>query len=219
MPAPAAIPAPAVNPAMPNPAVPNPAAPNPAVANPAANPPPNAAANPAPADAPKDEKHHHSSKHDAKGTSPSSTAPAAAAAAPAANPKAPAPKKKGGNDELDDLLNGAAPDRPAPAAKHSAPAESSGGADLPESLGKGEIVTGMNKIKPAVGSCYAQFKVPGLANVAVTIGKNGRVSSASVSGSFAGTPTGSCVEKAVKGATFPPVKGSPTSINYPFMLR
>jgi predicted Zn finger-like uncharacterized protein len=216
----AAVPPPvAVNPPVPNPAQPNPAQPNPAVANPATNPAPNAPANPPPADAPKDDHHHHSSKHDAKGTSPSSTAPAAAAAAPAANPKAPAPKKKGGNDELDDLLNGAAPDRPAPAAKHSAPAESSGGADLPDSLSKSDIVSGMGKVKGNVANCYAQFKVPGLANVSVTIGKNGRVSSASVSGSFAGTPTGSCVEKAVKSASFPPVKGSPTTINYPFMLR
>jgi hypothetical protein len=55
--------------------------------------------------------------------------------------------------------------------------------------------------------------------VSVTIGKNGHVSSASVGGSFAGTPTGDCVAKAVKSATFSPFKGSPQSINYPFMLR
>ena len=61
--------------------------------------------------------------------------------------------------------------------------------------------------------------MPGTGHVAVTIGKNGRVSSANVAGAFAGTPTGDCVSKAVKGAGFPKFKGSPQSIIYPFMLR
>jgi hypothetical protein len=38
-----------------------------------------------------------------------------------------------------------------------------------------------------------------------------------VSGKFAGTPTGSCVEKAVKSAVFPPSDGFTTP--YPFQLR
>lgn len=76
----------------------------------------------------------------------------------------------------------------------------------------------MSKIKGKVAACYDLFKVPGLANVSVTIGGNGHVSNASVQGSFAGTPTGSCVEKAVKSASFPKAKNSQT-IQYPFMLR
>ena len=71
----------------------------------------------------------------------------------------------------------------------------------------------------AVANCFAQYKVPGLANVSVTIAKSGSVSSASVSGAFSGTPTGSCVERAVKGASFPKFKGAAQSITYPFMLR
>jgi hypothetical protein len=77
----------------------------------------------------------------------------------------------------------------------------------------------MGKIKGRVASCYDQFKVPGMANVSVTIGKTGRVSNASVSGAFAGTPTGECVTKAVRGASFPPFKGAAQTINYPFILR
>ncbi|MGZ3443087.1 MAG: hypothetical protein ACXVDD_26380, partial [Polyangia bacterium] len=96
-----------------------------------------------------------------------------------------------------------------------------GGEDssLPDQLDKGQIVGGMQKIKPRVGSCFDQFKVPGMANVAVTISGSGRVSSANVTGQFAGTPTGDCVAKAAKSASFPKFKGAPQSIVYPFILR
>ena len=46
----------------------------------------------------------------------------------------------------------------------------------------------------------------------------GRVSAARVKGMFAGTPTGACVQRAVKSARFPKSRGS-LSITYPFMLR
>jgi hypothetical protein len=51
----------------------------------------------------------------------------------------------------------------------------------------------------------------------VVIAKNGKVSNANVTGKFAGTPTGACVETAVKTARFPPSDGFVTP--YPFQLR
>ena len=57
------------------------------------------------------------------------------------------------------------------------------------------------------------------ANVAITISGSGRISSANVTGQFAGTPTGECVAKAVKSASFPKFKGSPQSIVYPYVFR
>jgi predicted Zn finger-like uncharacterized protein len=201
-------------------AAPPAAAGNPAAVPPAAAPVAVAAAKPDEPKAPADDKHHvvkeHKNAKEPKGHEPTAAAPVVAAA-PA--PAAPAPKKGGGKkDELDDLLNNASPDKPAP--KHSAPREEAASdSNLPDQLDKGAIVGGMSKIKAKVADCYVQFKVPGLANVSVTIGHNGRISSASVSGSFSGTPTGSCVEKAVKQASFGQFKGSPQTINYPFMLR
>jgi predicted Zn finger-like uncharacterized protein len=157
----------------------------------------------------------------AKASSPKESSSPAAAPAPEAAP-APAPKKGGGKkDALDDLLNGASPDAPAAKPRREA-AESGGGGDdssLPDQLEKSQIVQGMSSVKGKVGSCYDQFKVPGMASVNVTIQKSGSISNASVGGSFAGTPTGSCVEKAVKGAHFPKFKGSAMSLTYPFMLR
>ncbi len=156
------------------------------------------------------------SRHD-KGSSKKDDPVAAVAAAPAA----PAPEKKtrsAPKSDIDDLLEGAAPSRPAAraAAPAAAPADDP---NLPDQLGRGDIVAGMNGIKGRVDGCSAQYHVPGTAMVSVVIGKNGRVSSASVQGALAGTPTGDCVARAVRGASFKKFKGSPMSINYPFILR
>lgn len=59
----------------------------------------------------------------------------------------------------------------------------------------------------------------GLATVAVGVtGSTGRVSTATVSGQFAGTPVGSCVARAVRGATFPHFRNPTFSFNFPFQL-
>jgi predicted Zn finger-like uncharacterized protein len=140
-------------------------------------------------------------------------------------PSSPAPvaEKKPAKGSLDDLLEGALNNNKKPSgggarprvADDSAPkpAESGGGGPL----AKGAVVAGMNSVKGKISDCYQQFKVPGMAMVNVVIGKSGRVSSATVSGKFAGTPTGSCVEKAVKSASFPPSDGLTTP--YPFQLK
>jgi predicted Zn finger-like uncharacterized protein len=145
---------------------------------------------------------------------------AKAAAAPAVAAPAPVPvEKKPVKGSLDDLLEGALSHKPAPAAKPRVTDEDSPRAAPASSgpLAKSAVVAGMNSVKGKVGDCYNQFKVPGMAMVNVVIGKNGHVSSATVSGKFAGTPTGSCVEKAVKSASFPPSDGFTTP--YPFQLK
>jgi predicted Zn finger-like uncharacterized protein len=84
-------------------------------------------------------------------------------------------------------------------------------------LSKGAVVAGMNSVKGKVAACYSEYKVQGMAMVNVVIAKSGKVSSATVTGKFAGTPTGACVEKAVKSASFPPSDGLTTP--YPFQLK
>jgi hypothetical protein len=127
---------------------------------------------------------------------------------------APKPKKGSLDDLLDGALNGkktAREDNKRSATVSPEPAAPAG------PLSKAAVVAGMNSVKGKVQACYDQFKVPGMAMVTVVIGKNGAVSSASVTGKFAGTPTGACVEKAVKSAKFPPSDGLTTP--YPFNLR
>jgi predicted Zn finger-like uncharacterized protein len=143
---------------------------------------------------------------------------AVAAAAPAAPPEPEV--KKPAKGSLDDLLEGALSGNSK--ARARAPRDDDAPSRKAEPvaagpLSKGAVVAGMNAIKPKVADCYNQFKVPGMAMVMVVIGKNGKVGTATVTGKFAGTPTGSCVERAVKSASFPPSDGLSTP--YPFQLK
>jgi hypothetical protein len=79
------------------------------------------------------------------------------------------------------------------------------------------VVRGMNAVKPQIAQCYQAYGVPGMAMVNVVIAPSGVVSSARVTGPFAATPTGACVEQAVLTARFPPSDGLTTP--YPFQLR
>jgi predicted Zn finger-like uncharacterized protein len=147
-----------------------------------------------------------------------------------APPPPPTKKKdtgpKAGGDDLDKLLSGAVGGKDVSSPKNegggaarerSAPAASD--ENLPDQLKPGDIQRGMAGIKGRVQNCYAQYNVPGMVQVVVTINGSGRVASAQVTGKFAGTPTGTCVASAVKGASFPRFKGQAmTGIEYPFML-
>ena len=54
---------------------------------------------------------------------------------------------------------------------------------------------------------------------AITVaGATGRVTNATVGGQFAGTPVGSCIARAVRGASFPRFQRATFTINYPFRL-
>jgi predicted Zn finger-like uncharacterized protein len=142
------------------------------------------------------------------------------AAAPAAPSDTDKPKAQRGS--LDDLLEGALNNRGKARARSGdddsgsrrGGGESAGGGGP---LAKSAVVAGMNGVKGKVANCYNQYKVPGMAMVNVVISKSGKVTSANVTGKFAGTPTGSCVEAAVKTASFPPSDGLSTP--YPFNLR
>jgi predicted Zn finger-like uncharacterized protein len=145
----------------------------------------------------------------AGGGSDKPAAPIAAIAEP--------PRPKPGS--LDALLNDAAP-RASSRPKVSDDDKKSGGGSSSEGAGalpKNALVAGLNGVRPKVSNCYNQFKVPGTAMVNIVIGKSGKVTSATVTGKFAGTPTGTCVEAAVKTASFPPSDGFSTP--YPFQLK
>jgi hypothetical protein len=75
----------------------------------------------------------------------------------------------------------------------------------------------MSGVKGRVGECYARFRVPGMAMIKLSI-SHGRVTWATLVGELAGTPEGTCIEEAVKTATFPSAVNT-NDVNYPFMLR
>jgi predicted Zn finger-like uncharacterized protein len=140
---------------------------------------------------------------------------------PPSEPKAaqkPAPKK-GGGDTLDELLAGAVKGQTSGGKTSGGEQQAAPAEDLPETLSRSQIQSGMSGIRPRVQACNAQYRVPGTVTVALTISRAGRIQTANVTGRFAGTPTGQCVEKAVKSATFPKFSGAPVSIDYPFVMN
>jgi predicted Zn finger-like uncharacterized protein len=137
---------------------------------------------------------------------------------PAAPIAAIAEPPKPAKGSLDALLNDAAPRASnRPKAGDDDKRGGGGGGESAGPLAKNALVAGLNSVRPKVQACYNQFKVPGTAMVDVNIGKSGKVTSATVTGKFAGTPTGTCVEAAVKTASFPPSDGFRTP--YPFQLK
>jgi predicted Zn finger-like uncharacterized protein len=137
-----------------------------------------------------------------------------AAPKPAADPPPRKPK-----DDIEALLeaaSGGSRRSSAPARREVEDAPAPSGEKLPP-LGREEIVKGMNGVLPKARDCYAQFKVPGVANAKITVNSGGRVTGVNVSGKFAGTPSGNCVESAIKTARFAQSAG--LTFDYPVPLR
>jgi len=142
----------------------------------------------------------------AKGAQPASEPVAAPAPAPAK-------PKKGGS--IDDLLDQVNTNRRG-GGEEPKPKKVVAAAALP-SLSQSDIVSAMKAVQPRVKECYNQYKLAGIANVSISISKGGRVASATVTGKFAGTPSGTCVEAAAKTAKFPPCEAM--SFPWPFQLH
>ncbi len=85
-----------------------------------------------------------------------------------------------------------------------------------KSLSGDDIKKSMNAVAAKVTACYAGQQ--GTAAVKLTVAPTGQIQRVAVSGVFAGTPVGACVEAAVQGATFPPWDGGPQSVNYSYLL-
>jgi len=146
------------------------------------------------------------------------SASSAKSAQPASEPvpapaPAPAKPKKGGS--IDDLLDQVNTNRRG-GGEEPKPKKVVTAAALPP-LSQSDIVSAMKAVQPRVKECYNQYKVAGIANVSISISKGGRVASATVTGKFAGTPSGTCVEAAAKTAKFPPCEAM--SFPWPFQLH
>jgi hypothetical protein len=90
---------------------------------------------------------------------------------------------------------------------------------IPEELTAAQIKAAMKPVKDAADQCFADYGVAGDAKLHVTVAADGSVLSVEVKGDFAGTPTGTCLEDAVKATTFPKTQKSKQSFKYPIVLR
>ncbi|MBI5514372.1 MAG: hypothetical protein HY909_11425 [Deltaproteobacteria bacterium] len=155
-------------------------------------------------------------------TPPPPPAPPTRTAAPAnpttATPSAqPAARPPGGSSSIADLLNQAAPTpaRNAPTLP-AAPAPAAAPGELPERPNRQMVTSVLSPLSGAVRAC-AQGQT-GTAPVAITIGNDGTVRSASVGGQFAGTPVGECIAGVVRRAHFQPFRAPQANVTWPFVI-
>jgi predicted Zn finger-like uncharacterized protein len=134
-----------------------------------------------------------------------------AASAPAATASKGGTGKKG-KQSLDDLLGevGSSKKGGDDSAKSAAPAVKL------ISLTQSDIVNAMKGVQPRVQACANQYKVPGTAMATIGVAAGGKVNKATVTGKFAGTPTGACVEQAARAAKFPACQSM--TFPWPFTL-
>jgi len=85
-----------------------------------------------------------------------------------------------------------------------------------KSLTGDDFKKGMGSVEAKAKGCYKGTQ--GTAMVKLTVAPSGSISKITVSGDFAGKPEGSCVQSALKGATFPPWDGGPQSFTYSVLL-
>jgi hypothetical protein len=125
--------------------------------------------------------------------------------------------KKKASSELDDLLGpgigGTAKKKRSTSSSKSS--SSSSTSTTKAKLSRSDVQKGMNSVAGRVKNC-GQGK-SGTITLKVVIGSSGRVVSATPTGTFAGTPIGSCAVRAVKSARFPKSSSSLT-VKYPFRL-
>lgn len=143
---------------------------------------------------------------------PAPTTPAAAPARAAAPAAATGGTPSARPTSIDDLMGQVAPGaNTAPAA--SAPAAQP---DLPERLNRSAITHTLAPLNGAVRAC-AQGQT-GTAPVNITIGNDGAVRNAVLSGQFAGTPVGQCITNTVRRAHFPQFRHPTQTVMYPFVI-
>ncbi|MEZ4406310.1 MAG: hypothetical protein R3A52_07535 [Polyangiales bacterium] len=142
----------------------------------------------------------------------------AAPAAPAAPSRPAASTGAAGGGEgrpqsIDELMG-----RVAPGARPAAPAAAAPAAqpDLPERLNRSAITGTLAPLNGAVRAC-AQGQT-GTAPVNITIGNDGNVRNAALSGQFAGTPVGECITGVVRRAHFPQFRNPTQTVMYPFVI-
>jgi hypothetical protein len=95
------------------------------------------------------------------------------------------------------------------------PPDGSPVAELTESM----VQATMKPVVDAAEVCHDQYGVSGKARLAITIAGNGTVLRAEQTGDFVDTPTGLCIDKAMRKVVFPQSKQSRTTIVYPIVLN
>ncbi len=133
-------------------------------------------------------------------------------------PDPPATMRSSGGGDIDDLLDRALGDSMAPSRMTQASSSAaSANSNLPDTPARDEVARALRSVTGPVAACGNGQH--GVANTTITVaGSSGRVSSAQVTGQFAGTPVGSCVARAVRGAQFPRFRRASFQVSFPYRI-
>lgn len=93
------------------------------------------------------------------------------------------------------------------------------GSNLPPKLKPQDIQKGLEPAVKAAQECFAIYGVAGEAKFRLKINGAGKVTEIEQTGYFQDTPTGDCMEDAIKVAQFPQTQKPVTTVTYPFVLR
>jgi hypothetical protein len=136
--------------------------------------------------------------------------------APGAGSGAGTKKPGNGSKSLDDLIDEAAggPD--------GATKKPTGGNATPtiekKELTSQDIRTAMGSVTKRAQACYDKFNQAGTVGVKASVAPSGKITKVTITGAFAGTPTGDCVASVVEGVSFPAWDGAPMTVNYSYLL-
>jgi hypothetical protein len=88
----------------------------------------------------------------------------------------------------------------------------------PDALSPAMVKQALKPVLDGAKQCYAKYKVAGKGKLKMAIGADGMLSEYEQLGDFANTPTGTCIDLAVKNATFPTSKKPRTAVAVPISL-
>jgi hypothetical protein len=90
--------------------------------------------------------------------------------------------------------------------------------DLPDQPSQADVRRVLASVMPQIRTCAGEQV--GLAVATLMVRSDGTVASAAVAGSpFGGTPQGSCMEGALRGAHFPAFRQTTFRVQYPMSIR
>jgi len=108
--------------------------------------------------------------------------------------------KKRESKDIDAMLKDVQKSNPEPAPKREAPPP-------PPALTPADIAKAMTVVKARGKDCARRLGQTGVAELKITVGKDGKVTEAIVGGALEGTPVAACIEKAARAAAFRPNAG------------
>lgn len=96
-----------------------------------------------------------------------------------------------------------------------------GNPDAPEvdQLTAATVAQAMQPVVDAANACFERLGVAGKAKLKLTVASDGAVISYDQQGDFVGTPTGRCIDAAMKNASFPRSKKAKTMLSFPLTLQ